>query len=46
MIDGVSYERMEREHYIYINKYDFYAYRRCGVAAIKRWMILYGIWEM
>lgn len=46
LIDGVSYDRMEREHYIYINKYDFYAYRRCGIAAIKRWMILYGIWEM
>ena len=43
---NISYEQMDRERGIYINKGDFYAYRRMGVAAIKRWMILYGIWEM
>lgn len=46
LVDNVSYDIMSAKNYIYIGKGDFYGYRRQGMAAIKRWMILYGIWEM
>lgn len=41
-----SYEKLCGEEYIYFGKGDFYGECRYIVAAIKRWMILYGIWEM
>lgn len=41
-----SYEKLCGENYIYLGKGDFYGECRYIVAAIKRWMILYGIWEM
>lgn len=46
LVDNVSYDIMSAKNYIYIGKGDFYGHRRQGMAAIKRWMILYGIWEM
>lgn len=46
LLHGLSYEEMFCRDYIYIGKGDFYGYRRKGIAAIKRWMILYEIWEI
>ena len=46
LVDGMSYEDICSKNYLYIGKGDFYGHRRQGMAAIKRWMILYGIWEM
>lgn len=46
LASGLSYERMCGKEYIYIGKEDFYGHRRQGIAAVKRWMILYGIWEL
>lgn len=46
LVNNISYDNMSKKKYIYIGKGDFYGHRRQGMAAIKRWMILYGIWEM
>ena len=46
LVDGLSYEKICAKSYIYMGKGDFYGYRRQCMEAIKRWMILYGIWEM
>lgn len=46
LVDNISYDNMSKKKYIYIGKGDFYGHRRQGMDAIKRWMILYGIWEM
>ena len=43
---NLSYEDICSKNYLYIGKGDFYGHRRQGMAAIKRCMILYGIWEM
>lgn len=43
---GKSYETLDKEKYLHIGKDDFYGYRRQGMAAIKRWMTIYNIWEM
>ena len=45
LIYGKSYDDLCKEEYLYIGKGDFYGYRRKGMAAIKRWMILHNIWE-
>lgn len=45
LTDGKSYDVLFREDYIYMTKQDFYAYRRKGMEAIKRWMILYNLWK-
>lgn len=46
LVDNLSYEDICSKNYIYIGKGDFYGHRRQGMESIKRWMILYGIWEM
>lgn len=46
LVDNLSYEDICAKNYLYIGKGDFYGHRRQGMDAIKRWMILYGIWEM
>ena len=46
LVDNLSYEDICAKNYLYIGKGDFYGHRRHGMASIKRWMILYGIWEM
>lgn len=46
LVDNLSYDDICAKNYLYIGKGDFYGHRRQGMAAIKRWMILYGIWEM
>ncbi len=46
LVDGLSYEKICKKDYLFIGKGDFYGYCRRGVGAIKRWMILYNIWEM
>lgn len=46
LVNNLSYEDICAKNYLYIGKGDFYGHRRQGMAAIKRWMILYGIWEM
>lgn len=46
LVDNLSYEDICAKNYLYIGKGDFYGHRREGMAAIKRWMILYGIWDM
>lgn len=46
LVDNLSYEDICAKNYLYLGKGDFYGYRRQGMAAIKRWMILYNIWEM
>ena len=45
LVDNLSYEDICAKNYLYIGKGDFYGHRRQGMAAIKRWMILYGIWD-
>lgn len=50
LVDNLSYDDIcAREakcgNFIFIGKGDFYGYRRQGMESIKRWMILYGIWE-
>ena len=46
VVDNLFYEDICAKNYLYIGKGDFYGHRRQGMAAIKRWMILYGIWEI
>lgn len=46
LVDNLSYDDICAKNYLYIGKGDFYGHRRKGMAAIKRWMILYGIWEI
>ena len=46
LVDNLSYDDICKREYIYMCCVDFYAYRRQGIAAIKRWMILNGIWEL
>ena len=46
LVDNLSYEDICAKNYLYIGKGDFYGHRRYGMAAIKRWMILYGIWQI
>lgn len=43
---GESFEKIAKKEYILSSISDCYAYKRKGTEAIKRWMILYGIWEM
>lgn len=50
LVSNLSYEDIcakeaSNGNYLYIGKGDFYGYRRKGMEAIKRWMMLYGIWE-
>ena len=42
LTNGINYCQLHCD----FGKGDFYGYRSQGMAAIKRWMILYGIWEM
>lgn len=46
LVNNLSYDDICKNNYIYMGKGDFYGYRRKGMADIKRWMILYGIWGM
>lgn len=46
LVDNLSYDDICAKNYLYIGKGDFYGHRRKGMAAIKRWMILCGIWEI
>ena len=46
LVGNLSYEGICAKDYLYIGKGDFYGYRRQGMAAIKQFMIIYGIWEM
>ena len=46
LVDNISYDKLSVKHMIYMEKGDFYGYRRKGMDAIKRWMIIYGIWEI
>lgn len=46
LIKNKSYDDLCKEEYLFIAKADFYGYRRKGMAAIKRWMILNNIWEL
>ena len=45
LVDNLSYEDICAKDFLYIGKGDFYGHRRQGMAAIKRWMILYNVWE-
>ena len=44
LTECMSYDRICQKNYIFMDMVDFYAYRRKGIAAIKRWLILYGKW--
>lgn len=46
LVENKSFDDLCKEEYVYICKDDFYAYRRKGIEAIKRWMIWNNIWEM
>lgn len=46
IVDNMSYEDICAKDYIYMSKGDFYGHRRKGMDAIKRWMILYNLWEI
>lgn len=41
---GLSYERLDEKDSILICKEDFYGYRRKGMEAVKRYMLLVGRW--
>ena len=45
LTENLSYDDICKQDYIYLGCGDFYAYRRKGMGAIKRWMIWYGIWD-
>lgn len=45
LTEGISYDVMFQQDYLYMTKQDFYGYRRKGMEAVKRWMILYNIWD-
>lgn len=45
LTENMSYDAICKQDYIYLSCGDFYAYRRKGIGAIKRWMILYGLWD-
>ena len=45
LVENLSYEDICAKDFLYIGKGDFYGHRRQGMAAIKRWMILYNVWE-
>lgn len=46
LVNKMSYDEMYQKNIIYKSKVDFYADRRKGIESIKRWMILYGKWEL
>ncbi len=46
LFEKKSYEKLCGENYIFLGKGDFYGECRYVVAAIKRWMIWYRVWEM
>lgn len=46
LVDNLSYDDICAKNYLYIGKGDFYGHRRKGMESIKRWMMLYRIWEM
>ena len=45
LVYNQSYDDICKEEYIFMRKEDFYGYRRKGMEAIKRYMLLYGIWK-
>ena len=45
LIKDKSYEDLCKYEYIFLGKADFYGYRRKGMEAIKRWMILNNKWN-
>ena len=46
LVENLSYEDICAKNYLYIGKGDFYGHRRQGMAAIKRWLILYNAWQI
>ena len=46
LTENMSYDAICKQDYIYMGCGDFYAYRRQGMGAIKRWMIWYGLWDI
>lgn len=45
LTENMSYDDICKQDYIYMSCGDFYAYRRKGMGAIKRWMMIYNIWD-
>ncbi len=45
LTEGMSYDKMIVKQEIYMSKEDFYGYRRKGIEAIKRHMLLLGVWD-
>lgn len=45
LTENLSYDDLCKTDYLYMHSVDFYAYRRKGIAAIKRHMIQDGIWN-
>lgn len=45
LTENMSYDAICKQDYIYMGCGDFYAYRRQGIGAIKRWMIWSGLWD-
>ena len=46
LVNDLSYDDLCKREYIYMCPVDFYGHRRQGMEAIKRWMILSGIWKI
>lgn len=44
LTQGLSYEKLDERRGLAIGKEDFYGYRRKGIEAIKRYMILTNKW--
>ena len=44
--DDLCAKESKNGSYLFIGKGDFYGYRRKGMEAIKRWLILNGMWEV
>lgn len=48
LFDGISYEKICGQEYIYLGKQDFYGYCRQAIEKIDRWMmwnLIYKDWE-
>lgn len=40
LVDGLSFEKMDKKYNLAMNKEDFYGYRRKSMEAVKRYMLL------
>lgn len=42
LVDGKSYEKLDAQYGMAMSKEDFYGYRRKGIEAVKRYLLMCG----